>query len=81
MQKNVVELQTYGEWLFNSSQTSYPAVCRGAESRAMSGDLVSLRMLLVAAAPSQRDFWQEAANMASVPIEFAATSAADPGPN
>jgi CheY-like chemotaxis protein len=43
----------------------------------MSGDLVSLRMLLVAAAPSQRDLWQKASVMASVPVEFASESAAD----
>jgi CheY-like chemotaxis protein len=43
----------------------------------MSDDLILLRMLLVAAVPSQRDLWQEAATMASVPIEFAAKSAAD----
>jgi CheY-like chemotaxis protein len=43
----------------------------------MSVDLVSLRMLLVAAAPSQRDLWQKAAAMASVPLEFVAESAAN----
>jgi CheY-like chemotaxis protein len=42
----------------------------------MESDLVSLRMLVVAAAPSQRDLWQEGAAMASVPIEFAAETAA-----
>jgi CheY-like chemotaxis protein len=41
----------------------------------MSSDLVSLRMLLVAAAPSQRDLWQKGAAMASVPIEFSAENA------
>jgi CheY-like chemotaxis protein len=42
----------------------------------MESDLVSLRMLVVAAAPSQRDLWREGAAMASVPIEFAAEAAA-----
>jgi CheY-like chemotaxis protein len=41
----------------------------------MSLDLVSLRLLLVVAAPSQRDLWQKAAAMASVPLEFIAESA------
>lgn len=42
----------------------------------MSGDLVSLRMLLVAVVPSQRELWQKGATMASVPIEFTAENAA-----
>lgn len=42
----------------------------------MESDLISLRMLVVAAAPSQRDLWREGASMASVPIEFAAEAAA-----
>jgi CheY-like chemotaxis protein len=41
----------------------------------MSGDLVSLRMLLVAAAASQQNLWQKGAAMASVPIDFAAEDA------
>jgi CheY-like chemotaxis protein len=42
----------------------------------MGGDLVSLRMLVVAAAPSQQDLWRKGAAMASIPIEFAAEDAA-----
>jgi hypothetical protein len=41
----------------------------------MSDDLVLLRMLVVAVAPSQREIWQEAAAMASIQIEFTAESA------
>lgn len=41
----------------------------------MSGDLVSLRMLVVAEVPSQRDLWQRATAMASVPIEYLAEDA------
>ena len=44
----------------------------------MSGDLVSLRMLVIAAARPDQELWRQAAAMASVPIEFAvheATSA------
>jgi CheY-like chemotaxis protein len=36
----------------------------------MSGDLVSLHLFLVSAAPPQRDLWREGATQASVPIEF-----------
>jgi CheY-like chemotaxis protein len=36
----------------------------------MTDDLLSLRMLIVAAVPSQRDLWQKGAAMASVPVEF-----------
>lgn len=43
----------------------------------MSGDLVSLRMLVVANAKKVLDFWQQGASQASVPIEFVA---ADAGP-
>jgi CheY-like chemotaxis protein len=42
----------------------------------MSGDLVSLRMLVVAAASSQQNLWQKGAAMASVPIDFVAEDAA-----
>jgi CheY-like chemotaxis protein len=38
----------------------------------MSGDLVSLRMLLVAATPSNYDLWRQGAGMAALPVEFAA---------
>jgi CheY-like chemotaxis protein len=41
----------------------------------MSGDLVSLRMLLVAASPSQQDLWRKGAAMASVPIDLTAAEA------
>ena len=41
----------------------------------MSGDLVSLRVLVVTAVPSQQQLWQEGAAMASVPIDFAAADA------
>jgi CheY-like chemotaxis protein len=42
----------------------------------MSGDLVTLRMLVVTASSLQQDLWQKAAAMASVPIDFAALDAA-----
>ncbi len=42
----------------------------------MSGDLVSLRMLLVAASGSQQELWREGAAMASIPIEFEPVDAA-----
>ncbi|HEY1475209.1 MAG TPA: response regulator [Pseudolabrys sp.] len=42
----------------------------------MSGDLVSLRMFLVGAAPPHEDLWREGAAQASVPIEFDAGNAA-----
>ena len=42
----------------------------------MSGDLISLRMLVVTAAPSQQDLWRQGAAMASVPIDFTAEDAA-----
>lgn len=42
----------------------------------MSADLVSLRMLVVAAARPQHDLWRQGAAMATVPIEFAAEGAA-----
>jgi CheY-like chemotaxis protein len=38
----------------------------------MSGDLVSLRLLVIAAALPDRELWRQAAAMASVPIEFTA---------
>src|SRR5476649_416040 len=45
----------------------------GAAGRdTMDGDLVSLSLLLVAAAPSQQDLWREGAAQASVPIDFEA---------
>jgi DNA-binding response OmpR family regulator len=42
----------------------------------MSGDLVSLRLLLVAADPPHAELWREAAAQAPVPIEFEACDAA-----
>ena len=42
----------------------------------MSADLVSLRMLLVAATPPQEDLWRKGAAMASIPIDLTATDAA-----
>jgi CheY-like chemotaxis protein len=42
----------------------------------MSGDLVSLRVLVATAVPSQQELWQKGAAMASVPIDFAAADAA-----
>ena len=41
----------------------------------MSGDLVSLRMLVVASAKKVLDIWQQGATQASVPIEFMAADA------
>jgi DNA-binding response OmpR family regulator len=42
----------------------------------MSGDLVSLRLLLVAASGPAQDVWREGATQASVPIDFDAGDAA-----
>ena len=42
----------------------------------MSGDLVSLRLLLVSAVPSEQNLWRQGAALASVPIEFSAADAA-----
>ena len=42
----------------------------------MSGDLVSLRLFLVSAAPPHDDLWREGATQATVPIEFEAVDAA-----
>jgi CheY-like chemotaxis protein len=42
----------------------------------MSGDLFTLRMLVVSATPAIRQIWREAAGLGSVPIEF---NEADPG--
>ena len=41
----------------------------------MSGDLVSLRLLLVAAAPSEQNLWRQGAALASLPIDFSADDA------
>jgi len=38
----------------------------------MSDELVSLRMLVIAATPPDQEFWRLAATMASVPVEFMA---------
>ena len=43
----------------------------------MSGDLVSLRMLLVAASPSQQDLWRQGVAMASVPVDLTTVEAGD----
>jgi DNA-binding NtrC family response regulator len=49
----------------------------GAQGRdSMSGDLVSLSLLLVAAAPPRENLWREGAAQASVPIEFEGRDAA-----
>jgi CheY-like chemotaxis protein len=45
----------------------------------MSGDLISLRMLLICAVPSEQDLWRQGAALASVPIEFAIADAAGAG--
>ena len=42
----------------------------------MSGDLVTLRMLVIAAALPDQELWRQAAAMASVPVDFAAHAAA-----
>ena len=41
----------------------------------MSGDLVSLRVLVATAVPAQQELWQKGAAMASVPIDFSAADA------
>ena len=45
----------------------------------MSGDLVSLRLLLISATPSEQNLWRQGAAMASVPIDFSAAAAAAAG--
>ena len=45
----------------------------------MSGDLISLRMLLICAVPSEQDLWRQGVALASVPIEFATADAAGAG--
>jgi CheY-like chemotaxis protein len=45
----------------------------------MSGDLVSLRLLLISAVPSEQNLWRQGAAMASVPIDFSAAEAAAAG--
>jgi CheY-like chemotaxis protein len=75
MQYSSVELKTRNEQLLNGSQPPAPQLDDSAETlRAgtMSSDLVSLRMLLVAAPPSQQDIWRKGAAMASVPIDTTA---------
>jgi len=42
----------------------------------MGGDLVSLRMLVVAAARPEQELWRQGAGMVSVPIDFVAQDAA-----
>ena len=42
----------------------------------MSGDLVSLRLLLVSAVPSEQNLWRQGAMLASVPIDFSVDDAA-----
>jgi len=42
----------------------------------MSGDLVSLRMLLIAAARPDQELWRQGAGLAAVPVEFSACDAA-----
>jgi CheY-like chemotaxis protein len=42
----------------------------------MADDLVSLRILVATAVPSQQELWQKGAAMASIPIEFSAADAA-----
>ena len=43
----------------------------------MSGDLLTLRMMVVSASDSVRNLWREGAERASVPIEFDASEASD----
>jgi CheY-like chemotaxis protein len=42
----------------------------------MSDELVSLRMMVVAAAPSDQDLWRQGVGMVAVPVEFSAHDAA-----
>jgi len=42
----------------------------------MSGDLVSLRLLLASSVPSEQNLWRQGASLASVPIDFSADEAA-----
>ena len=52
-----------------------PAAPEAGGGGTMSGDLVSLRLLLVAAAPSEQNLWRQGAAHASVPIDFSADDA------
>lgn len=45
----------------------------------MSGDLVSLRLLLISAVPSEQNLWRQGAALASVPIDFSADDPAAAG--
>ena len=45
----------------------------------MSGDLISLRMLLVTATPSEQNLWRQGIALASVPIEFSSADAVGAG--
>jgi len=46
----------------------------------MSGDLFTLRMIVVSDYPQDRDLWRDAARIASVPIEMTATEMGDTCP-
>jgi CheY-like chemotaxis protein len=72
MQNSSVELQTPRQPLLNDSEppSSRPGPAGMRRAGIMSADLVSLRMLLVAAPPSQQDLWRKGAAMASVPIDI-----------
>ena len=78
MQYNSVELKMLRGPLLTGSQppTPSPGQGRGAKGRDMSADLVSLRMLLVAAPPPQQDLWRQGAAMASVPVDLATAEVA-----
>lgn len=43
----------------------------------MDGELVSLRLLLIAAADAEQDLWRRGVSMASVPVDFIAQGPAD----
>src|SRR5688572_9492114 len=44
-----------------------------ADGDTMSGDLFTLRMIVVSDQPQDRDIWRDAAKLASVPIDLTAT--------
>jgi CheY-like chemotaxis protein len=77
MQYNSVELKMPREQLLTGYQppTPPPHSGRDAKSSDMSADLISLRILLVAAPPSQQDLWRQGAAMASVPVDLAMAEA------
>jgi CheY-like chemotaxis protein len=51
-----------------------------ADGDTMSGDLFTLRMIVVSDQPQDRDMWRDAAKLASVPIDLTATEMSETRP-